>query len=81
MLLAGIRGTIGQKEVDEAIKTVGLDPEDKRPVKKYSMGMRQRLSIAQAIMEKPRLLILDEPMNRLDRQGVEDMHALIEKNA
>ena len=79
MLLAGIRGKIGQKEVDEAIKTVGLDPEDKRPVKKYSMGMRQRLSIAQAIMEKPRLLILDEPMNGLDRQGVEDMHALIAK--
>ena len=79
MLLAGIRVKIGQKEVDEAIKTVGLDPEDKRPVKKYSMGMRQRLSIAQAIMEKPRLLILDEPMNGLDRQGVEDMHALIAK--
>lgn len=79
MLLAGIRGKIGQKDIDEAIKTVGLDPEDKRPVKKYSMGMRQRLSIAQAIMEKPRLLILDEPMNGLDRQGVEDMHALIAK--
>lgn len=79
MLLAGIRGKIGQKEVDEAIRTVGLDPEDRRPVKKYSMGMKQRLNIAQAIMEKPKLLILDEPMNGLDRQGVKDMHDLIKR--
>ncbi len=79
MLLAGIRGKIGQKEVDDAIRTVGLDPEDKRPVKKYSMGMKQRLNIAQAIMEKPKLLILDEPMNGLDRQGVKDMHDLIKR--
>lgn len=78
-LLAGIRGKIGKAEIDEAIKTVGLDPEDKRSIKKYSMGMKQRLGIAQAIMEKPRLLILDEPMNGLDRQGVQDMHELISK--
>ncbi len=79
MLLAGIRGKIGQKEVDDAIRAVGLDPEDRRPVKKYSMGMKQRLNIAQAIMEKPKLLILDEPMNGLDRQGVKDMHDLIKR--
>ncbi len=56
--------------------TVGLDPESKKPVGKYSLGMRQRLGIAQAIMERPRLLVLDEPMNGLDNRGVEDMRKL-----
>ena len=55
---------------------VGLDPTSKKPVGKYSLGMRQRLGIAQAIMETPRLLVLDEPMNGLDNQGVADMRKL-----
>lgn len=77
--LAGIRGKIGKKEIDEAIRKVGLDPEAKKHVGKYSLGMRQRLGIAQAIMEDPFLLILDEPMNGLDNQGVQEMRQLFLK--
>ena len=56
---------------------VGLDPDDKKWVGKYSLGMRQRLGIAQAIMENPEILILDEPMNSLDNQGVEEIRKLL----
>ena len=59
------------------MNTVGLDPDLKLHVGKYSMGMRQRLGIAQAIMEKPKLLVLDEPMNGLDNQGVEHIRSLL----
>ena len=77
--LAGIRRKIGKKEIDEAIRKVGLDPEAKKHVGKYSLGMRQRLGIAQTIMEEPSLLILDEPMNGLDNQGVQEMRQLFLK--
>lgn len=66
-LLAAHRKCMDNQEVDEAIKMVGLDPRSRKPVGKYSMGMRQRLCFAQAIMEKPSLLILDEPFNSLDQ--------------
>ncbi len=56
---------------------VGLDPDDKKRVGKYSLGMRQRLGIAQAIMENPSLIILDEPMNGLDNHGVEEIRKLL----
>lgn len=75
--LASIRGKIGIDEVRESMNIVGLDPSLKKQVGKYSMGMRQRLGIAQAIMEKPRLLILDEPMNGLDNQGVQHIRSVL----
>ncbi|MCH5209177.1 MAG: ATP-binding cassette domain-containing protein [Oscillospiraceae bacterium] len=73
MQLAKIRRKIGKAEVRAAIERVGLNPDDKKHVGKYSLGMRQRLGLAQAIMEDPDLLILDEPMNGLDKDGVKDM--------
>ena len=76
MLLAGIRGKAGREEVREAVRLAGLDPDDRRPVRKYSLGMRQRLGIAQAVMEDPRYLLLDEPMNGLDNEGLTDMREL-----
>ena len=75
--LAMIQRRIGKKEILEAIRRVGLDPSCKKHVGKYSLGMRQRLGIAQAIMENPELLILDEPMNGLDNHGVEDIRSLL----
>lgn len=75
--LAKIRGKISKDDVRAVIKKVGLDPGEKKHVGKYSLGMKQRLGIAQAIMEDPDILILDEPMNGLDKNGVEDMRELL----
>lgn len=72
-LLAGLNNRIGRKEIMQSMEQVGLDPKLKRHVRKYSLGMRQRLGLAQAIMENPDLLILDEPFNGLDKDGVKDM--------
>lgn len=77
MHLASIRGKASVEDVRQSMYTVGLDPDLRKPVGKYSMGMRQRLGIAQAIMEKPDLLILDEPMNGLDNQGVEHIRSVL----
>lgn len=76
MELAKIRCRIGKKEVLAALETVGLDAGSKKPVGNYSLGMRQRLGIAQAIMENPDILVLDEPMNGLDEDGVQEMRKL-----
>lgn len=75
-MLASIKGIIGSDEINTAMERVGLDARDKKAVKKYSLGMRQRLAIAQAIMESPKLLLLDEPMNGLDKEGVQEMRKL-----
>ena len=76
-LLASLRGLADEKKVRQTIERVGLDPDLKKPVSKYSLGMRQRLGIAQAIMEDPSLLILDEPFNGLDKHGVAEIRQLI----
>lgn len=75
--LASFQNTIGPEEIRQAIQLVGLDPYDRKHVGKYSMGMKQRLGLAQAIMEDPDILILDEPMNGLDEQAVEEVRKLL----
>lgn len=72
-LLAKINNKITDDDIKRAMESVGLNPILKRAVGKYSLGMRQRLGLAQAIMENPEILILDEPMNGLDKEGVQDM--------
>jgi ABC-2 type transport system ATP-binding protein len=79
--LAEANCRIGEAEIRQAITKVGLDPDDKRTVKKYSLGMKQRIVIAQAIMEKPDLLLLDEPTNALDESGIEMVHDIIKAEA
>lgn len=76
-ILADMRHKISRADVRLVLKKVGLDPDMKKPVAKYSLGMRQRLGIAQAIMEDPRLLILDEPFNGLDKHGVAEIRRII----
>ena len=68
-ILTSIQNRINDEEIKEAIRKVGLDPDDTRTFKKYSLGMKQRLGIAAAIMEKPDIVILDEPINALDEAG------------
>ena len=69
-LVATILNKITDNQIRESIKAVGLDPDDKRKYKKYSLGMKQRLGIACAIMENPDLIVLDEPINALDENGI-----------
>lgn len=76
-LLASIRGKIDANTVKDNIKKVGLDPDNKKKYRKYSLGMKQRLGIAAAIMEQPDVVILDEPTNALDADGVEIAKKLI----
>ena len=76
-LLADISGKADKQRIDDVIRMVGLDPNNKKHLGKYSLGMTQRLAIAQAIMEDPEILILDEPFNGLDKQGQADIHELL----
>ena len=75
--LAGLAGRIGIEEIKESLCRVGLDPYDSRIYKKYSLGMKQRLAIAQAVMEHPDVIMLDEPTNALDEEGMEVIRNLI----
>ena len=78
-MLASIKNIITREEIHDAITSVGLDPLDKRKYKKFSLGMKQRLGIAAAIMEKPDILILDEPTNSLDSSGVSLVKTILAK--
>lgn len=77
MYLANLTKRVGQEEIIHAITRVGLDPYDKRVYGKYSLGMKQRLAIAQAVMEQPDVIMLDEPTNSLDETGVEEIRKII----
>lgn len=76
-LLAAVNHRVSREKLNACMELLGLGDAKGKRVSKYSMGMRQRLGIAQAIMEDPKLLILDEPLNGLDEQGVEDIRALL----
>ena len=78
-ILATIKKKIKQEEIVNAIERVGLDPNDKRAFRKYSLGMKQRIIVAQAIMEKPDIIMLDEPTNALDESGVEMIRKIIKE--
>lgn len=78
-ILAALNGKIKNDDIRKAVCKVGLDPDLKKNVGKYSLGMRQRLGIAQAIMENPDILILDEPFNGLDKKGIEEIRRLIQE--
>lgn len=78
-MLAEIRNIITDENIREVISRVGLDPDDKKKYKKYSLGMKQRLGIAGAIMEQPDILLLDEPTNALDTKGVEMLKNIVQE--
>ena len=80
-LLAEIRHKIGKTQIDSALQRVGLNPEDKRAFRKYSLGMKHRLLLAQAIMEQPDFLFLDEPTNAIDVDGVQVFYKIIREEA
>ncbi len=76
-ILSKIKNQATDEDIKSAIKRVGLDPSNRLKVKKYSLGMRQRLSIAQAIFEKPDIILLDEPTNAIDEKGIELVRNLL----
>lgn len=76
-IAAAMRGNLSKTQIKEVLEMVGLGNVGRKHVSKFSMGMRQRLAIAQAVMESPKILILDEPMNGMDEKGVEEMRRLI----
>ena len=76
-ILSKLKSKISDNDIKKAIERVGLNPEDKRSYRKYSLGMKQRIVIAQSIMEKPDVLFLDEPTNALDAERVEEIRKVI----
>ena len=78
-MLSKLKKIISDNEIKEAIERVGLDPKDKRTIRKYSLGMKQRIIIAQAIMEHPDVIMVDEPSNGLDTDGVELIRTILQQ--
>ena len=78
-ILAKIRKTATEEDITEALNAVGLEPDSRKKVKKFSLGMKQRLNIAQAIFEKQKVILLDEPTNALDEVGVQQIYDLIKR--
>lgn len=79
--LSQIRNKIDDERIRASIEEVGLDPYDKRPIRKYSLGMRQRIVIAQALMESPDYILFDEPTNGLDENGIDMIRSILIKEA
>lgn len=79
-MLASIQNRIGEEEIRSILSKVGLDPQDKKKYRKYSLGMKQRLGIAAAVMENPDIIILDEPTNALDSDGVEMLKEILHEH-
>ena len=79
LLLAGVSHGATKERAAQVMRQVKLDPDEKKPVAQYSLGMRQRLGIAQAIMEDPEILILDEPFNAMDKASMEEVHDLLQQ--
>lgn len=79
MTLAEIRNEIGEEEIKNTMEALGLDPYSKKKVKKYSLGMKQKLGIVAAIMEHPKLILLDEPTNALDTESIGKLNVLLQE--
>lgn len=78
-MLADIKGVIGEGQIRETLEKVGLEPDDKRKYRKYSLGMKQKLGIACAVMESPDIVILDEPINAIDKEGVVLVRSILDE--
>ena len=79
LLLVKINKKTGEERINEILKQVGLEPDSKKVYRKFSLGMKQKLAIAQAFMEEPKVLLLDEPMNALDEQSFQDMRIMLRR--
>lgn len=78
-LLGMLQEGVTEEDIEEAMNAIGLDPKDRRHYKKYSLGMKERLGIAQAILKKPKLILLDEPTNGIDSDGIQMLEELLRR--